>query len=281
MEASDQAFRMASAENLGMMGVMAEDEVESRMARFQYFYNYFHDLGRISGGTEPVIEKIEGEIIPDLKQYKLDNNESPIQIIRGKLEGWTGPYGSASYKFKWEYLPALATALENKYSTMEAMAGVMKTHQAIIDQARQKYLDLIDNTTTTLDENTEVQRASSNAVSVTGVVAGITTGIGLGAAGGPYGAVAGAAFGLLTAVGPSIDESLSPPQGDNWWDITADALDQLEGLVSDVNVETYNVETALDKVLEYVNGQYRNEYLAPKVKTGGPVPDEGFVEPTS
>lgn len=283
MAIADRAFREASYENLGAMMLAGpmQEEVESRLSRFQYYHHYFHELGRISGGTEPVIAKIEQEIIPRLERHKLDNNESPIQTIRRKLEGWEGPYGSASYKFKNDYLPPLATSLENQYSTMEAMAGVMKTHEAVIDQARQKYLDLIDSTTTAIDENTELQRESSNALSVTEVVAGITAGMGVGASGGPWGAVAGVAFGVLQVVGPRIDEALNPPGGDSWFSITDDALGQFEDLVTAVNEETHGVESALDQVLVYVEGESRDEYLAPEVNPGGPAPDEGYVPPTS
>jgi hypothetical protein len=260
ISAADQEFRAASAENLIVIG----DDAHAQLVRFQHYYSYFQELGRISGGTEPIIEKLELRILPRLEDYGQDNTEGPIANIREKLGGWQGPAGSASYGFKFDYLPRLATALENKYSIMQALAAVLITHEAIIDRARQKYLDLIDNTTAAIGQDTS-ERSSSGAEVVVSVVGAVASGLAISVAVGP---VAGTVFGAIQGIGGVIDATATEPGGDDWWSITNDALDKLEAIATAVREETRGVESALDRVLIYVNGEFQDEFLAPPVNLG-------------
>lgn len=266
MQTADQEFRAASNDKgLNQPLVASNEEVQSRMARFGHYYRYFRELGRISGGTKPVIDQIKLQILPRLKKYTPDSNEGPIEIIRYKLEDWRGPEGSASYQFKNRYLPKLATAMETQYSVMQSMAAVMIAHEAVIDQARQKYLDLINNTTKAIGQIPS-QQGSSFADLVVTVVNAVAAGFTVGGviAEGP-GAVAGAVFGLIQGVGTYIDNTEGTPTGGDWLSITGDTLDKLEAVVTAVKEETKKVEAALDEVFHYVTGEFRDQFLAPPV----------------
>lgn len=275
---SNEALCAALEENLEFVDLAySEDEINARLMRFAHYRGYFETLGKISGGTEPVIDAFEARIARSLAVYEHDNNNGPTEVIKGKLEDWTGPYGSASYRFKHDYLPSLALAMATKRSTMQSMSMIMTTHQAIIDQARQKYLDLLDNTARALDANARArQRESSAASLVVSIVAAFGTAATIAALpGAPV--VMGVVFGAIQGVGSVIDHASTEPAGDDWREITADAIEKLGDIVSFVEEETRQVETGLDRVLEYVTGEYRHEFLAPEVHPA-PVEDVTPVE---
>ncbi|MEU5870901.1 hypothetical protein AB0A73_04990 [Glycomyces sp. NPDC047369] len=146
LDAADQAFRKATEEGLPDWAPVGK-VIETRMNAYQHRLYLIGDFGRISSGTQPVIEAFNLRILPRLSQFEPDSNESPVQTIRGKLEGWDGPEGSAAYKFKFGYLNELATALGTQYSVMQSMAAVMSGFEEVIDRARQQFLDILKNAT--------------------------------------------------------------------------------------------------------------------------------------
>lgn len=279
IEAANQEFLRATHEDENLKGILFYEpslnhEVQARLDRFQDYYYYFRDLGRISGGTQPIIEHFDDSVLPHLATFRLNDPQGPIPVIRLKLgegvdEGaWQGPPGSASYQFKTQYLPSLSHALEKQYWIVKSMRGVMEIHQAVIDQARQKYLDLINNTTAAIEH----QHQDSSSLSVTQVVNSVATGFTVGgvvgaeagAEAGPVGLFVGAFVGAIHGIGTAIDNSHEKSAGSDWFSITNNTLNMLGELVTDVGKEAGKVQSSLATVLEHVEGR-REEFIAPKV----------------
>lgn len=264
MSASAEAFDKASRKCLGGIEYITPEQITPRMTRLQTHHGYFNNLGRISGGTEPVIERIRGQILPRLKQYEGTATEGPIPVILRKLDEWDGPAGSAGYGFRNTYLPGLAASLTTKYSVMQSMAAIMLIQEGIIDQARQKYLDLLDETIRAYDASSDQRenRASSVAQLVVNVVGGVSSGLSVGALAGPVGA---ATLSAITGIGAAIDAATKPCEASGWIDITEDSLGKLDAVVAAIEEEADKVASVLDQVMVYTDGKYSDQLLAPEV----------------
>ncbi|MGW0890976.1 hypothetical protein [Saccharopolyspora sp. NPDC002578] len=265
-ESADQEFKRVSNEKFQESFVYMGDMTEERMVRFDQYYNTFRGMGLISGGTTPVIERIESEVRTVLVHYELEN-AGPIGDIRRMLDGWSGDSRSASYNFKNHYLRRLSDSMARQYSAALAMQCVMEAHEAVIDQARQRYLDLIDNATRAIDESVELARRSSPASSLTTVISAIATGFTIGApTGGAHGAVVGAIVGAAAAaiqtIGTHLDSTSSTPVGSEWYSIADDTLIKLDAVLTAVGEETREVEKSLDQVLQDIG---KRDFLAPQV----------------
>ncbi|MEU6248176.1 hypothetical protein [Glycomyces sp. NPDC047010] len=268
LDAVREKFQEASEKNMReAYGFMLRDQFESQMNRVQSGLRFVNEIGSISGGTAIVTDALELQVLPRLKEYELSNNEGPVQIVRGKLEEWHGPEGSASYQFKWAYLPQLATALENQLAAMQSMAAIMTSYEAVLDQVRQKTLDILKEATKAIDDNTEqVEQASSVAAMVTAVVTGLAGGA---TVGGPKAPFAAAVFGALGAVGVKLDAVATATEGDNWFDITGDMLEKLQDVATATKEEAGVLASALDEVLNYAAGDFSSEFVPPAVLSTG------------
>lgn len=119
-----------------------EELAEGCLASIQGFATVVQSFGSISGGTEVATRFID-EARACLKDYGKNLNSSPVAEIDRKLEYWRGPYGSASWYFRREYLNSLKNGLHDQYVILLWLSSVVKSYEAVIDQARQNYLDIL------------------------------------------------------------------------------------------------------------------------------------------
>ncbi|WP_199041654.1 hypothetical protein [Glycomyces salinus] len=221
----------------------------------------FTGFGRITGGTSPVLSSMSLSVRPVLSDLNPEHGRGPIDTIESKLEWWDGPSGSPQYEFKNGYLPDLYSALGATHGVLQAAEAAMALVEAIIDQARQKYLDLLESTLARMGQVARARKRASNPASmVTAVFSALATVF--------SGGVASVILGGVAAVGAVIDHATTDPGEGEYVAILRGALDRAAGIRSAVEEEAGNVATILDGALNYVVGPQQDRFLAPEV---GPV----------
>ncbi|WP_146148155.1 hypothetical protein [Glycomyces artemisiae] len=256
------AFRRLDRELMSRasFGVL-DEEVADLLGSIGFHSGCMIGLGAISTGSAPVRDHIVRIVLPGLEQYELANSQNPVQVMRGKLEDWDGPAGSASYRFKWEYLPDLAQSLEWTFSAFQALAGAMTVMELVLEKAREQHLALLDDTVSAVADVESRARAESTSA-LTQIASAVGTGFGVGTVVGP---VAGAFAGVLAGVGALIDAASSDAVRGEIVDILKTTVDRLEGIKSALESEAHQIERALDDAMAYLSGANLGKFLAPEV----------------
>ncbi|MER7012788.1 hypothetical protein ABT324_15325 [Saccharopolyspora sp. NPDC000359] len=204
-------------------------------------------FGQISGGTEVATHFIEDQARNALQKHDIHLHNRPTQEIKGILQYWNGPWGSAASNFHNSYLNSLDHALYDEYLILSYMSAAIKSCEAIIDQARQKYLDILGSAMSKLTGGGPDQRSSAADRADT-MINSIATGVTIGSAGGAEGAAWGALAGALYGCGKLIAEGMSDPEGENWVTILDGTLANRNTIEPAVRHEMQSIEKFLQDV---------------------------------
>ncbi|GAB3413769.1 hypothetical protein [Flindersiella endophytica] len=176
-------------------------------------------------------------------------------IIADKLEDWDGDPGSASFKFKYNHLPATHDAIRIQAEAITSLTLIIQSHGAIINYAREQALNIVNATIAQLGGTAEarqqqaLQGLKSLATDVPDLVVNALTE-------GPWSAVAGVITRLSgTAIGIALT-------GSKPWDIIDSMMENLDTLERDVRQKSVLVREALDALNEALNVK---EILPPDV----------------
>ncbi|QSB04931.1 hypothetical protein [Natronoglycomyces albus] len=265
-------FREATEDNLGwsvIHGIRTE-ESELLLRRFNWYYDYFRELGAISNGTRPILRELRNEVMVTMNDFVLSERFSPTGIIDDELTDWRGPTGN---KFRNEYLRDLNKALLTRYEAVGSLATIIEVHEAVINQARKKYLDLLDSTIEAIEGITASRQSNSAklvAIIAENAILALTAAI-------PGGTLIIAAR-ILIAVktaGQLIDAVSTDVSGDNWWDVMEQTVEKCSDIKKAVEEATSDVAEDLDRALLFLEGQHIEEVLPPLV---APEADEDITD---
>jgi hypothetical protein len=102
----------------------------------------------ISGGTAIIHGAIVDYVSRSLREIASDefSESRPTDVIASKLADWDGAVDSAAYRFTFEYLPKLRSALVYQLDVAESLEAIIKTHEGIVLAARESILGIADQT---------------------------------------------------------------------------------------------------------------------------------------